>query len=403
MQSRDLLKLSTRMFKARTTRTLLTILGMGIGIAAILFLVSFGYGLQRILLQTITTSDSLLSLTVMPDNSKGLMITREFTDSVKGLAGVVETSPLYEFKSKVKFEGLNSDSVAMVAAPSYLKLSGTKIAAGDGLDDGKPRDIVISTGFAKIFNREPEEMIGKELEISLEIPEITEVGEVEVMGAQLLELDSPVRISGYVQSDEPLFYANSVFVDPFVPDELPFSQLKVKCADNQALEEVKNEITKEGYQVTSLSERVHEINKLFNVINIILAFFGVIALAVSAIGMFNTMTVALLERMKEIGIMKAVGASSQDILLLFISESTIMGFFGGVAGVVIGILGGTVFNLIVNFIAGRMGGKPLELFYYPVWFLILIICFAVVVGFLTGLVPARRASSVELLDALHSK
>ncbi len=96
-----------------------------------------------------------------------------------------------------------------------------------------------------------------------------------------------------------------------------------------------------------------------------LAFFGVIALIVSAIGMFNTMTVALLERTEEIGIMKSIGASDVDIMMMFISESTIMGFFGGLTGIGLGIITGKIFNLGVNFLANHFGGQSISLFFIP--------------------------------------
>ncbi len=138
MRLTDLGKLSTRMFKARTSRTLLTILGMGVGIGAILFLVSMGYGLQKVLLETITTSDSLLSLDVAGNQSKGLVLSEMEILNIKKVEGVAEVSPAWEVKSQVKFNDLTSDSKAVIIEPNFLKLDGTKIAVGKGLDDNDP-------------------------------------------------------------------------------------------------------------------------------------------------------------------------------------------------------------------------------------------------------------------------
>jgi putative ABC transport system permease protein len=119
--------------------------------------------------------------------------------------------------------------------------------------------------------------------------------------------------------------------------------------------------------------------------------------------MFNTMTITLLERTEEIGIMKAIGASKSDISLMFVMESTLMGFLGAVGGVGIGYVGGFVINVLINAIATRFGGEAVSLFYSPLWFVMTVIGFGAFVGFLTGVFPARSASRIDALDALRYK
>jgi putative ABC transport system permease protein len=119
--------------------------------------------------------------------------------------------------------------------------------------------------------------------------------------------------------------------------------------------------------------------------------------------MFNTMTIALLERTGEIGIMKSIGASRSSISIMFITESTIMGILGGIGGVAVGILGGKIFNTLINLVASRFGGQSVDLFYSPMWFVVVIVVFAGFVGLFTGIVPARRASKIDPLDALRYK
>ena len=134
-----------------------------------------------------------------------------------------------------------------------------------------------------------------------------------------------------------------------------------------------------------------------------LALFGGIALIVSAIGMFNTMTVTLLERTNEIGIMRTIGASPSSIKVLFLSESIVMGFLGGIVGIIIGVGGGTLINFLLNTLATRMGGMAISLFRFPLVFLSFIAIFSAVMGFFTGVFPARRASSLNPLDAIRYK
>lgn len=182
-----------------------------------------------------------------------------------------------------------------------------------------------------------------------------------------------------------------------------YGQLKVKCRSSADIPAVRDGILQDGLLVSSLSDTVDQANQIFGILQAILMFFGVIALVVSAIGMFNTMTITLLERTEEIGIMKSIGATDRAISTMFFVESAIMGFLGGVSGVAIGWLGGMGFNVLINFIAAKLGGQKVSLFYSPLWFILSIIGFSVVVGIMTGFVPARRASKIDPLDALRYK
>jgi len=177
----------------------------------------------------------------------------------------------------------------------------------------------------------------------------------------------------------------------------------VKCQSSQLMDKIRTQLTDSGFIVSALTDLITQVDKAFNVIKIILGFFGAIALMVSAIGMFNTMTVTLLERTEEIGVMKSIGASDYDILWMFVFESTIMGFLGGIAGIILGFIGGNIFNLLVNFLAQSLGGEAVSLFYFPGWFLFFILVVATLVGFFTGLIPARKASTTDPLEALRYK
>jgi putative ABC transport system permease protein len=160
---------------------------------------------------------------------------------------------------------------------------------------------------------------------------------------------------------------------------------------------------KKGYVVTALSKTVEQANKIFQGIQAVLAVFGGIALTVSAIGMFNTMTVTLLERTAEIGIMRTLGASSGDIQILFVAEAVIVGFLGGVMGILFGLTIGFSLNTVMNATASHFGGKSVSLFSFPIPFLLFIAIFSAIVGFMTGVFPARRAASLNPLDAIRYK
>jgi putative ABC transport system permease protein len=390
------------MFKARTGRTVLTVLGMGIGIGAILFLVGLGYGLQDVLLKAITTSDSLLTLDVSANQEKGIRLDTEAREKIEGLEGVAEVVSIYDIKAQLKFQNIATDATAVVTKPSLLKLEGKKMAQGSSNFEERPGSAVVSSSFLKLFNLSPEEMIGKPVSFSLFFPS----GDAAAKGGkeklEKKDIDSAYEIVGIVESEEPVFYIGKQGLEGYLPS-LDFSRLKVKSSSSEVLDSVKNKLIENNFQVSSLSDTVNEVNKMFGVIKIILALFGAVALLVSAIGMFNTMTVALLERTKEIGIMKSIGASEKDILLIFLIESTTMGFLGGLSGIILGVVSGGAVNLIVNMIAWRLGGQTMALFSFPPSFIFFVVVFSLVIGFLTGVVPARRASVIDPLDALRSK
>ncbi|EKE25075.1 MAG: cell division protein FtsX [uncultured bacterium] len=411
----DLFKLSTRMFKARTSRTLLTVLGMSIGIAAILFLVSLGYGLQKTLLERITTSDSLLTLDVSEAKSGIITLNRDMVKKIEEMSGVEEVSPAFQIITQGRLDDLSADLTTIGSKPSFLKLGGYKASKGVLLSEDNKNGIVISSAVAQVFGKTVDEMLGKEMSFTFFVPKSIESTEetktepgVDIESDSQAEMEfnrveSSVKytIVGVIDGEDNIVYLNNSSLDDLKIDR--YGQVKVKTSSNGEMGIIRDAILEYGLLVSSLSDTVDQANQIFKVLQIILMLFGVIALVVSAIGMFNTMTITLLERTEEIGIMKSIGASDVSISLMFFMESAIMGFLGGCAGVAIGWLGGLVFNTVINVVATRFGGQAVSLFYSPTWFIMAILVFSAVVGFMTGYVPARRASKIDPLDALRYK
>jgi ABC-type antimicrobial peptide transport system permease subunit len=392
MTTKDLLKLSTRIFTARKGRTALTVLGMGIGFGAILFLVSLGYGLQGALLENITSSGALSALDVGPNEQEGKLLTPEAVAGFEKIDGVAGIETSYDLNARLKFGDTGLDARSIVASPGYIELDGLKTVAGRKPSENGAKEILVSSAVGKIFGKNPEEMVGQGVSLVLLSPAGSGSPDIAADG---------YFVSGVTEGDEAAFSVFSKGIG--IPADVNFSKVKVKCESSEYLTSAKDAILKQGFSVSSLSETVSEVNKMFRVVNVILGLFGIITLGVSAIGMFNTMTVTLLERTTEIGIMRSVGASRSNILLMFVIESTLMGFAGGVAGIVFGIASGQVVNLIVNIVANYMGGRSLHLFSYPLWFLGVILLFSILIGFVTGIGPAKRASSLDPLEALRSR
>jgi putative ABC transport system permease protein len=390
----DLLKLSLRMFKARALRTFLTVLGMGVGIAAIVFLVSFGYGLQETLLKKITTSDALSTLDVAAEGTDAPRLDNAIVTKLSSFPEVEAVVPVNELRGQLKISGITLDSGIIIAVPKYFGLEGIKTASGR-INTDTGTEIVVTSGVAKAFGKEPDQLIGQGVSLSLFIPKTTGTGETTISP------QTAFTIVGIAESDENLFYLSpGAFSGISLP---PATKIKVKGTSTASLPGLRDQVQSVGLTASSISETIDQANKVFQAIQLLLMSFGVIALIVSAIGMFNTMTITLLERTEEIGIMKSIGASPGSISLMFMMESTLMGLLGSLMGILIGLVGGETVNMIFNVIATNFGGQKADLFLSPVWFLLAIIFFGAFVGFLTGIIPARKAAKTDALEALRYK
>ena len=124
-------------------------------------------------------------------------------------------------------------------------------------------------------------------------------------------------------------------------------------------------------------------------------------MVVALLGMFNTLTISLLERMREVGYLKILGARNKDIFLMFVTESVMIGLFGGIAGITYGIILEIAVNAVISGLAERAGAFPITLLYTPYYFAAFMAIFALVIGILTGIYPARKAVRVKPLDVLR--
>jgi len=399
MRVSDIIQLSTRMFKTRKMRTGLTIIGIGIGIGAIVFLVSLGYGLQKALIDQITSSDALLSLDVVQGEKTVLVLNSDVLSKIKEFSEVREVAPMVSLRGQILFEGTTADSIVNITSNTFLQFSGLKVEAGTMMND-QVNEVLISKAVARVFNIEnAKDIIGKEVSVSFLAIKTSESGQEDL---DLIEQPSAFKIVGVVDDESSSFIFFPISkVEGLTIDS--YSQMKVRVNSTDDLDIVRNKILDMGFAVAALSDVVDQANKIFGILQIILAVFGVVALVVSAIGMFNTMTIALMERTQEVGIMKSLGAARWDIMYMFVTEAMIMGFLGGVVGLLIGILGGEAFNLLLNLLASRFGGKTVDIFYTPLWFSTTIVVFSTVVGFITGLWPARRAAHLNPLEAVRYK
>jgi putative ABC transport system permease protein len=402
MRAQDIAKLSTRMFKTNPARTWLTILGMGVGTAAVVTLVGLGFGLQNIILEQIVGGDTLLSLNVTNPPARAVTLNPQTVQDFYEIPNVRDVAPMASFAALISYEGLTGNTFIQGANPQYFKYTGAKSVAGRLFDEKNATqdrgNVIISKAMLKLFEVEdPESAIGKQVSFRVFVQR---EGTKEPIETELKKRYTIVGISNEESQPSAVILLDEL-ASQLQVTEYERAQVRVDASDK--LDAVTGTIIERGYGVTALSKTVEQANKIFQGIQAVLAVFGGIALVVSAIGMFNTMTVTLLERTGEIGIMRTLGASSQDIQILFISEAVIVGFLGGVVGISIGVGIGFALNTMVNVAASNFGGKSVALFSYPMSFILFIATFSAVVGFLTGVFPARRAASLNPLDAIRYK
>lgn len=400
MRVQDLAQLSTRMFKTNPLRTWLTILGMGVGTGAVVILVGLGFGLQKIILEQIVFGETLLSLGVSSTGSTELALTPETVQQFRAIPEVLDAAPLARFPALISYKGLTGNVFIQGVEPPYLRYAGVTAIAGEVFleqDAGDTNTVLLSPAVLKLFGVEdPAEFVGERVAFRILVPAEDGTGaNTEVV------IDKEYTVRGISKEEGVL---NAMMMLPELRNYVGIEQyerVQVRVDNNENLPLVEEQLIESGYRVTALSNTVEQASKIFQGVQVVLATFGGIALLVSAIGMFNTMTVTLLERTKEIGIMRTIGASPNDVKYLFVSESIVVGFMGGLSGIVMGVgLGGAI-NILLNLAAGQFGGESVTLFSFPIGFLVFIALFSAGVGYLTGIFPARRASSLNPLDAIR--
>lgn len=184
-----------------------------------------------------------------------------------------------------------------------------------------------------------------------------------------------------------------------------YSSLTVRVDDSDNVLDVADEITNLGYQTQTAQSFLENVNSLFTALQVVFGGVGAITLLVAAIGIANTMTMAIMERTKEIGLLKALGATNKDILSLFIGEAAGIGLLGGIGGVVLSLLLGTVINALGgSYLAEQASSSgttvSTTMLYMPFYLHLFALVFSTVIGSISGLYPALRAQSLPPVIAL---
>ena len=254
----------------------------------------------------------------------------------------------------------------------------------------------ISSAMLKLLGMDKNNALGKKFNVSYIVPD----GNVRGMTGRLQSKEKEYIIKGVIEDDNTSFYYYQL-ADAKRLGVSIYSQLKVLTDSQEKLAEVRKKIEFLGFKTDSTADTVIQIESLFKTLRMILGLLGTIALAVASLGMFNTMTVSLLERTREVGVMKAMGMLSNEVRELFLAESMIMGVGGGVFGILLGFTLGKILSLILSSISVVSGQGMINIAYIPWFFTVFILLISFIVGMVTGWYPSKRARQVSALNALR--
>lgn len=264
------------------------------------------------------------------------------------------------------------------------------------IDSKEQKEIVVNQSVLQLLNIGLDEAVGKELNLSLVVVgELLEDSSVRIESAPL-----NYKIVGVIPDEgTPIIYVP--FMDVRSLGVNKYSQLKVIAKDNGSLRDIRTSIESAGYGTVSVADTVAQIDSLFSNLRLVLSILGLVTLSVAALGMFNTLTVSLLERTREVGLMRAMGLKSGEVKALFLTESMIMGLYGGILGLLLGIGLGKVLSLILSALSIVKGVGFIDVSYVPFSFVVFVIFLSILVGITTGYYPAKRATKISALNALR--
>lgn len=258
------------------------------------------------------------------------------------------------------------------------------------------RESVVNIAMLRIMGISEDEAVGREFSVSF--VNTSQTGEGD--SSRIESVPVNYTISGVILGDKtPMIYVP--FSDLRSLGVNQFSQVKIVADSEDVIPEIRSHIEAMGYSTSSVVDTVDQINNFFVTARMFLALLGMIALGVAALGMFNTLTVSLLERTREVGLLKAMGMRGMEVRDLLLTESMVMGVFGGLLGIVFGYLAGKLVGMILSVLTIVKGAGVISITHIPISFMLVIVILSMAVGMITGIYPARRSKNISALNALR--
>jgi putative ABC transport system permease protein len=461
MKSGDLAELALRNLREALLRNSLTTLGVAVGVASLVAMLSLGVGLQELASKRLANSG--LFDTVLVTSRRNL---RDFNrssadksaspqkaqplddDARKAMAqlpNVVEVYPQIRFPTEVRYNG-NPFSTVVAGVPASARGNGAYDGMqGNFFSSSTADEAILQIEFAKDLSDQPSTLIGKELIVRYverqplapqSAPADPPTGkkadgsvaaspnDAMSEGFSIVPREKKLRIVGIIETEPAAGFGGFGNGRLFIPLDVAtalraaqvtdlrdavrtpsgkptYANLTVRAKSPSQVEAIESSIKNMGFSTFSLLDAAHNLRLFFTIFDLLLAIFGSLALAVATLGIINTLVMAILERRREIGILKALGAADLDVKQLFFVEAGVMGLLGGIFGVAMGWLIGRAVTWGTNLYLQRQNLPPAHVFSVPWWLVLGGIAFAVVVSLAAGLYPAARAARLNPVEALR--
>ena len=438
----DLVSLILENLNRRKARVALTAVGVIIGTAAVVILVSLAIGLQRNANQQLYGIGDLSQIQVMPNYgefqgggggpgpvmvapgkasqpSNQKLITNDSLAELAALPGIEAVIPRDYLNTGGTIQFQRLETYASLLGVGLKDLGTIGVTAQEGTLELERGTAIVGALLAKNFydprwrpgqpTPEPPNLMNQAVKLTLikwtqEGIEIRKSVPLRITGV-LKETRGEPDYSIYMGMDEVTAFNEWALGRRINRNRDGYPLAIVKVADVQNVLDITDQIIALGYQAYTPQSFVQGINSFYLVLQVIFGGVGAIALLVAAIGIANTMTMAILERTREIGLMKAIGATNRDVLSVFLGEAAGIGFIGGLGGVLLGWSAGQILNVVaLAYFAGQSaqtGGPPPSVAVYtPAWLPVFTLVFATLIGLLSGVYPALRAATLVPVNAL---
>ena len=389
------MRLAKTHFFSKGFRAFLTTAGVAMGVGSVVALVSLGIGLQTITSNQLASFNALSTVNVSVAKDSNLKLDEKSAEQISGIRNVVSVSPRISQPATVALEGTSTQVVLQGMKADFVNYEGVLLQSGNSFNDNS--GVIITKAVAKSFSSsDPSSLIGKNASLSIIV---VPAGGNSMSDTKIIKIDEKITgISNDEASSEAFISISKL--QSVSPSN--YNGLKVKVNDRKNVEAVKNSIDSMGFLTNSVVELINKVDKVFLVTQLVLGLIGGIALIVALIGIINIMTVALLERTHEVGILKAIGATSLDIRRIFEYEVLLYGLFGSVCGVAGAWALGFAINSMIRALmkASDIQGS-IQLFQTPINFAILMILLTILISLLGGWFPAKKASKLSASEALR--
>ena len=448
MKLRDMTELAVRNLREAILRNSLTTLGVAVGVASLVAMLSLGVGLQQLATSRLSKSGLFDSIFVTAKTNlrgpgagppatraaspKARPLDEDARTEITKLPNVIEVYPQIRFFTEVRFDG--KPYATMVAGmPESSKQSGSFDGMqGSFFSSPNADEAILQMEFAKELNPQTSQLIGKDLVLryaerqSLAAESAGAAQNQNSGGFSVVPKEKHLRIIGVVDTEPasgfggfgsgrlliPLSVAETlraaqvndlrdVLRSSSSPDKPAYASLTVRVKTPSLVDATEAKIKDLGFGAFSLLDASKSLRIFFSVFDLLLGIFGSLALDVATLGIINTLVMAILERRREIGVLKALGAADSDVKQLFFVEAGVMGLAGGVLGVFFGWLIGQALTLGTNIYLKRQDLPGVNISSVPWWLIAGAIGFAVLVSLIAGLYPASRAAKLNPVDALR--